>query len=337
LFQLFEYQLDGASSPDRGHRSAFNRVDFCTEGDDPTQCPRCLRLREARARDRTSPRSLSPSARPPAHHTISSPQHVYVAALFSVHEAPFPGAPMLGECGALEAASARQVEAFTWALKRVNEKILSPVNIKLGAVLLDACHSPGRALALPATLLGEGSEPILAAINALPAAEADAATSVFKTMNITTVMTEAVKKDENKFSLQMKPHPSVFVSALKETLKTMGWDYVSVVRSQGDESAELGTKMLRDAAVCVASEEILTSESNIIETVAKLIAARKNGARGVVLWTSMDDTTKLMEEIAMNEEAGKSSDLFWLVVNQISDDKVVTMVKEIMPTAIIFK
>jgi len=334
---LFEFHLDGVENPDRGHRSAFNRVDFCTEGDDPTQCPRCLRLREARARDRTSPRSLNPSMRPPAHHTISSPQHVYIAGLFSVHEAPFSGAPLLGECGALETASARQVEAFTWALKRVNDKYLAPVNIKLGAVLLDACHSSGRALALPATLLGENSEPILAAVNALSQNEADLATSVFKTMNITTITTEALKTDDNIFSMQIKPDPLVFASALKETLNTLNWDFISVVRSQGDENAEMGIKALRDAAVCVASEEILTSESNIIETVAKLISTRKNGARGVVLWTSMDDTTRLMEELAMNEEAGKSNDLFWMVVNHASDDKVVSMVKEIMPNAIVFR
>ncbi|XP_065333092.1 uncharacterized protein LOC135934993 isoform X1 [Cloeon dipterum] len=336
LRKLFEYTFGSsdASSPDRGHRSAFNRVDFCSESDDPSLCPRCLRLREARTRDRTAPRSLNPSARPSTHHTIPSPQHVYLAGVFSVHQAPFPGAPLLGECGNLDVASARQVEAFTWALKRVNEKYLAPVNIKLGAVLLDACHSSGRALALPASLLGEGAEPILAAVNALPEGEAHLATSVFRAMNISTITTEASMTGD--FEMQMRPSADIFALALKDTLTTLGWDYVSVVRSANDVGAEAGVRTLREASVCIATEEILTSESNIIETVAKLLAMKRKGARGVILWTTPEDAIRILAEVENINEAKKQGELFWLVVNDKNNDEVQKMVQQTVPDAFVF-
>ncbi|XP_059490514.1 uncharacterized protein LOC132205474 isoform X2 [Neocloeon triangulifer] len=338
LRKLFEYTFGGpeAPNPDRGHRSAFNRVDFCSEPDDPTQCPRCLRLREARTRDRTAPRSLNPSNRPPAHHTISSPQHVYIAGIFSVHQAPFPGAPLLGECGALEVKSARQVEAFTWALKRVNEKYLSPVNIKLGAVLLDACHSSGRALALPATLLGEGAEPILAAVNALHENEAHLASSVFRAMNITSISTDAFKSGHDAFEMQIRPSAEIYGSALKETLKELEWDYVSVVRSADNKGAEAAVKILREASVCIATEEILTSESNFIETVAKLVLMRRNGAKGVILWVKPEDAMKIIKEVGKSGETKKENELFWMVVDEHSNPELQKTILETSGSAFIF-
>lgn len=241
MLQLFEYHLDGVEVSDRSFRNSLNRVDVtCSEDNHEGQCPRCIRLREARVRGITSARSVLPMTRLPSHHTIASPQQIYVAAMFSVHSAPTIGAPLLGECGPLEPSSARQVEAFTWALRRVNERMLAPLNIKLGAILLDACHSTARALTLPAALMGEGSDPILAAVNVLSDEEAKSATSVFTALNITSVSTNSQRVDDQTYSMQIGPAANAMGAALQGVLQHLGWDYVSVVTSHGDHAAQQG-------------------------------------------------------------------------------------------------
>ncbi|KAF4521918.1 hypothetical protein B566_EDAN007473 [Ephemera danica] len=316
--KLHKYHLDGVEVSDRSFRSQGNRVDLsCSDEEDQGQCPRCLKLREARVRGSTSARSVSTSApRLPAHHTISSPQHVYIAGIFSVHNAPLPGSPLLGECGPVIPTAARQVEAFTWALRRVNERILAPLGIKLGAVLLDTCQSAARALTLPAALIGETSEPILAAVNGLSDEEAKAATSVFTALNVTTVATASHRVKEERYSLQIAPAVSSMASAVLGVLQHLGWDYVSVLTSQGDDAAELGVKSLREGPVCIAMEETLDDLQ--LETVlAKLVAAKEGGARGIVLWTKPQDTRRLFSSVARARAAGslKSDELFWLVVD----------------------
>jgi hypothetical protein len=324
LFQLFEYHLDGVEVSDRSFRSSANRVDLsCSDEEGIGQCPRCLKLREARVRGSTSARSVSPSTmRLPSHHVISSPQHVYVAGVFSVHSTPAPGAPLLGECGPLVPSAARQVEAFTWALRKVNERVLAPLGIKLGAILLDTCQNSARALTLPASLMGETSEPILAAVNGLTDEESKAATAVFTALNVTTVATLSQRSKEERYSMQIGPAASSMASALQGVLQHLGWDYVSVVTSQDDQAAQLGVKALRAGPVCVATEETIAADDMQLDSMlARLVTARAGGARGVVLWTRAHDTRRLLATVARARSSGslKGDELFWLVVNPQGD------------------
>lgn len=87
-------------------------------------------------------------------------------------------------------------------------------------------------------------------------------------------------------------------------------------------------------------EEILTPEASIDQTLARILAARASGARGVILWTKEQDTRRVFTAAARARTAGtlKGEDIFWLVVSpQGEATQILEEFGEVLGGAIIFR
>jgi hypothetical protein len=132
------------------------------------------------------------------HILLSSPQNLYVAALFAVHEGTDKDSLLQCKRDEVDLKSVRQVEAFLWALHKVNAHLLHTVGgVQLGGILIDTCNSRVRTVMLTAGLdalnnkmkRGNNSLHILAVMNTLPLKESRAANEILSRMNITSLST----------------------------------------------------------------------------------------------------------------------------------------------------
>jgi hypothetical protein len=132
------------------------------------------------------------------HILLPSPQNIYIAALFAVHEGTDKDSLLQCKMDEVDLKAIRQVEAFLWALHKVNAYLLHTVNgLQLGGLLIDTCNSRVRTMMLAAGLdalnnkmkRGVNSHHILAVVNTLPLQESRAANEILSRMNITSLST----------------------------------------------------------------------------------------------------------------------------------------------------
>jgi hypothetical protein len=132
------------------------------------------------------------------HILLPSPQNLYIAALFAVHEGTRGDSLLQCKRDEVDLNAVRQVEAFLWALRKVNAHLLHILNgLQLGGLLIDTCNSKVRTMMLAAGLdafnnkmkMGGNSHHILAVVNTLPSQESRAANEILSRMNITSLST----------------------------------------------------------------------------------------------------------------------------------------------------
>jgi hypothetical protein len=132
------------------------------------------------------------------HILFPSPQNLYIAALFAVHKGTDRDSLLQCRRDEVDLKAIRQVEAFLWALHKVNIHLLHTVNgLQLGGLLIDTCSSRFRTMMLAAGLdalnsklkRGVNSHHILAVVNTLPSQESAAANEILSSMNITSLST----------------------------------------------------------------------------------------------------------------------------------------------------
>jgi hypothetical protein len=131
------------------------------------------------------------------HILLPSPQNLYIAGLFAVHKGT--GGDSLLQCKGEEVDlnTIRQIEAFLWALHKVNANLHTVGGLQLGGLLIDTCSSKVRTMILAAGLdafnskmkMGRNSRHIMAVVNALPVQESKTANEILSRMNMTSVST----------------------------------------------------------------------------------------------------------------------------------------------------
>ncbi|XP_069678510.1 uncharacterized protein [Periplaneta americana] len=276
------------------------------------------------------------------HILLPSPQNLYIAALFAVHEETDGDSLLQCKRDEVDLQAVRQVEAFLWALRKVNAHLARALDgLQLGALLIDTCNSRVRTMMLSAGLDAfnnkakrNSNRQILAVVNTLPVQDARVANEILSRMNITTVSTTqaaAVTDARNKYILQVEAPLSSLVDAVVNVLKYLGWNYISVIYSTEDGEFTAGYKTFQTAAIrhglCLAMEEGIATNMSMIshfsaggmrsELVNQLVGARARGARAVLLWTYPEHTQALMQAISQEIAHGslRREDLFWLIAS----------------------
>jgi hypothetical protein len=129
---------------------------------------------------------------------LPSPQNLYIAAVFAVHEGTDRDSLLQCKRDEVNLNAVRQLEAFLWALHKVNAQLLHTVGgLQLGGLLIDTCGSRVRTMMLVAGLdalnnrmkWGGDSHHVLAVVNTLPLQESRAANEILSRLNITSLST----------------------------------------------------------------------------------------------------------------------------------------------------
>ena len=129
---------------------------------------------------------------------LPSPQNLYIAALFAVHEGTNGDSLLQCKRDEVNLNAVRQLEAFLWALRKVNTQLLRTVGVlQLGGLLIDTCGSRVRTMMLAAGLDvlntrmrgGGDSHHILAVVNTLPLQESRTTNEILSRLNITSLST----------------------------------------------------------------------------------------------------------------------------------------------------
>ncbi|XP_033611384.1 uncharacterized protein LOC111874549 isoform X3 [Cryptotermes secundus] len=280
------------------------------------------------------------------HILLRSPQNLYVAALFAVHEGTTRDSLLQCKRDEVDLNAIRQVEAFLWALHKVNAQLLHTVDgLQLGGLLIDTCNSKVRTVMLAAGLdafnnrmkMGGNGHHIIAVVNTLPLQESRAANEILSRMNITSLSTGQAAAvidstgSKNQYILQVEAPLSSLVNTIVDVLKYLGWNYISVVYSSEDGEFAAGHRLFQAAAIkngiCLALEEGIavdlsmnnhSSASGMFSGLVNLLVeARARGARAVLLWTYPKHTQALMQQIGQEIAHGslRREDLFWLIAS----------------------
>lgn len=126
-----------------------------------------------------------------------SSQNIYIAAIFAVHKGTDRDSSLQCKQDEVDLKAIRQIEAFLWALHKVNAHLHSVNGLQLGGLLIDTCNSRVRTMMLAAGLdalnnkikRGVNSHHILAVVNTLSLQESRAANEILSRMNITSLST----------------------------------------------------------------------------------------------------------------------------------------------------
>jgi len=110
-------------------------------------------------------------------------------------------------------------------------------------------------------------------------------------------------------------------------LSHLGWSYVSIVHSSDAGSDhERGFQLLQSSAarhgVCIAATlDVSRGEDLDDDAVAKLVGARAEGARGVVVWADEEGSRRLFRAVAraVAQVTLRREDLFWFLASPLGD------------------
>jgi hypothetical protein len=151
------------------------------------------------------------------HILLPSPQNLYVAGLFAVHEGTSKHSLLQCQRDDVDLNAVRQVEAFLWALRKVNAYLRAVDGLQLGGLLIDTCNSKVRTMMLAAGLdafnnrmkMGDDSHHVMAVVNTLQLQQSKAANEILSRMNITSLSTGQAAAvidsadDRNQYILQV--------------------------------------------------------------------------------------------------------------------------------------
>ncbi|XP_076068508.1 uncharacterized protein LOC143040959 [Oratosquilla oratoria] len=240
-----------------------------------------------------------------------SDNRVYLAGLFPIHASSPDGS----ECGdSINAAAMQDLEAFLWAIDQINthEKLLA--GIQLGALVFDTCGSQVRALNHLTNLVSESlpgvlpaPDEVMAVVTSLDPKIARVTGEMLASLNVTSINLGSTPA-QSPFALQMNPPMNEEAETIIQILRHLGWDYVSVVYTAGNDEAMEGAHSLRTLAeatgVCVAKEVAIqpgeegeARDAYINDVLERLIEKSKSGARAVVMWTSKEDSLVLLRAV----------------------------------------
>ncbi|KAL1467872.1 hypothetical protein MTO96_025907 [Rhipicephalus appendiculatus] len=240
---------------------------------------------------------------------VPSPDHVYLAAAFSVHErgdAPFRCSHRVTESGV------RRVEAFLWALDQINASPSVLPGVKVGAVVFDVCGSREktyrdlsnfasdslasftRHIRLPALrhvfgFVASGRNNA-GQCTVKPAADVLAAAAGVPTVASDSSLSQLGSRRYPSL-LRVLPSNAEVAQAVLRVLRHFKWTYVSAVYDDRDDELqdvwEQFERALEGGPLRLATTLHLkddTSDEDVRATATQLLRRRREGARVVVLF-----------------------------------------------------
>lgn len=232
-------------------------------------------------------------------------------------------------CGKIwEERGIHRLEAMLYAVDKINKDISLLPGITLGAEILDTCARDTYALNQSLEFVRasmsnldasefeciDGSEPKpkseqKAVAGVIGGSGSDVSIHVanllrlFKIPQISYASTSAALSDKSRFDYFARtvPPDTFQAKAMADIVELFNWTYVSTIASEGDYGQSGIDSFVHEARarnICVATSEKIPLSSNN-KTFDDIITSlrKKANAKGVILFTRMEDSRGLMESI----------------------------------------
>ncbi|XP_078679957.1 uncharacterized protein LOC144915447 isoform X3 [Branchiostoma floridae x Branchiostoma belcheri] len=246
---------------------------------------------------------------------------VLVAGVFPVHEA----GDGIFSCGEMSQAGFEMLEAFLFAIDRVNDDGTLLTNVKLGPFAIDSCSSSMRAsrdvsnFYSRSVTFQNSLDPPARPNNVIGyiAEETDAVTTAvanqitpFKVVNVAYGASGVELGNTNTYPYVLRTVPSDLreANAVLSIVQRFGWSYVSVVLSDNTYGRTLSQEFARiskEAGVCIATTRTIgtTATAGDLALIVTALKTKLPGAVGLVLFTSAEDTRRLLEALTASADA----------------------------------
>ncbi|GFU77356.1 metabotropic glutamate receptor 3 [Trichonephila clavipes] len=145
--------------------------------------------------------------------------------------------------------------------------------------------------------------------------EIEAASSIISSLNVTTIsVTDSIRlKNSISHHLQVAIPFEKKIKATVDTLRYLGWNYVTVIHDGDRRSTNMVESFktyIKKSDICISVELSTSSIATDLEMdniVKQVVAAKKKGARAVVMWTSERSTKAFLGGVHRAVVAGQIS------------------------------
>ncbi|GFQ72158.1 metabotropic glutamate receptor 3 [Trichonephila clavata] len=285
----------------------------------PSGCPKggckdCISVRQSRFED---PYIGMPSITD--YVTANQSDEISIPILLPIHKA---GQNPLECSEEINAQAVQDLEAALWTVDQINRDTEFLPEIRLGVVVVDTCSTPVQITQkLSNYLLDTKKKDLedfssdLAFVVVGSPEEIEAASSIISPLNVTTIsVTDSIRlKNSISHHLQVAIPFEKKIKATVDTLRYLGWNYVTVIHDNDRRSAimvESFKTYIKESDICISVELSTSSIATDLEMdiiVKQVVAAKKKGARAVVMWTSERSTKAFLRGVHRAVIAGQIS------------------------------
>ncbi|KAG8185577.1 hypothetical protein JTE90_023279 [Oedothorax gibbosus] len=276
----------------------------------PSECPKegckdCITARQSRFEDPYVGMASSSEMV-----IANDSDDISIPILLPIHK---PGRNPLECSDEINPEAVQDLEAALWTVDQINRDTEFLPEIRLGVVVVDTCSTPVQITQkLSNYLLDTKKKDLddftsdLAFVAVGSPEEIAAANSVISSLNVTTIsVTDSLRQKDvagKHHLLQIAVPFEKKTKATVDTLRYLGWNYVTVIHD-GDRRSEIMLESFKNLAktsdICV-SVELATSGSSdkeMDDIVKAVVAAKKKGARAVVMWTNEKTTRSFLQGV----------------------------------------
>ncbi|KFM58686.1 hypothetical protein X975_16994, partial [Stegodyphus mimosarum] len=263
----------------------------------PSVCPKggckdCLSVRQSRLED-----PYIGMASNDDFIVTSQSDDISIPILLPIHKA---GHNPLMCSDEINAQAVQDLEAALWTVDQINRDTEFLPEIRLGVVAIDTCSTPVQITQkLSNYLMDTKKKEVddvssdLAFVVVGSPDEVHAASSVISALNATLIsVNDAIRpKDMTNNRLQVAIPLERKTKATVDTLAYLGWNYVTVIHDRDERSVlmmESFKSLAKESDICL-SADLSPSGLDDFEMdglVMNVVAAKKKGARAVVMWTN---------------------------------------------------
>ncbi|XP_035768441.1 metabotropic glutamate receptor 7 [Neolamprologus brichardi] len=266
-----------------------------------------------------------------APHSIRVEGDVTLGGLFPVHARGVPGTP----CGDIKKENGiHRLEAMMYALDQINGDDELLPNVTLGARILDTCSRDTYALEQSLTFVQaliqkdtsdvrctNGEPPVFVKPEKVVGVIGASASSVsimvanilrlFQIPQISYASTAPELSDDRRYDFfsRVVPPDSFQAQAMVDIVKTMGWNYVSTVASEGsygEKGVDAFMQLSREAGgICIAQSLKIPHDhkpSDFDKIIRQLLDTRY--ARAVILFASDEDIRGILNASKRADQVG---------------------------------
>ncbi|KAL3978839.1 hypothetical protein ACER0C_019901 [Sarotherodon galilaeus] len=257
-----------------------------------------------------------------APHSIRVEGDVTLGGLFPVHARGVPGTP----CGDIKKENGiHRLEAMMYALDQINGDDELLPNVTLGARILDTCSRDTYALEQSLTFVQaliqkdtsdvrctNGEPPVFVKPEKVVGVIGASASSVsIMIPQISYASTAPELSDDRRYDFfsRVVPPDSFQAQAMVDIVKTMGWNYVSTVASEGsygEKGVDAFMQLSREAGgICIAQSLKIPHDhksSDFDKIIRQLLDTRY--ARAVILFASDEDIRGILNASKRADQVG---------------------------------
>ncbi|GFW72758.1 metabotropic glutamate receptor 2 [Trichonephila clavipes] len=251
--------------------------------------------------------------------TANQSDEISIPVLLPIHKA---GQNPLECSEEINAQAVQDLEAALWTVDQINRDTEFLPEIRLGVVVVDTCSTPVQITQkLSNYLLDTKKKDLedfssdLAFVVVGSPEEIEAASSIISSLNVTTIsVTDSIRlKNSISHHLQVAIPFEKKIKATVDTLRYLGWNYVTVIHD-GDRRSTIMVESfktyIKESDICISVELSTSSIATDLEMdniVKQVVAAKKKGARAVVMWTSERSTKAFLGGVHRAVVAGQIS------------------------------